>query len=56
MSREIDGEINRVTTSLANRIKTLEERYKEPLKTIEQQVNELGSKVEEHLRAMGLSW
>lgn len=56
MSREIDGEISRVTTSLANRIKTLEERYKEPLKTIEQQVNELGSKVEEHLKAMGLSW
>jgi type I restriction enzyme M protein len=56
MSREIDGEINRVTTSLANRIKTLEDRYKEPLKTIEQQVNELGFKVEEHLKAMGLSW
>jgi type I restriction enzyme M protein len=56
MSREIDGEINRVTTSLANRIKTLEERYKEPLKTIEQQVDQLDSKVEEHLKAMGLSW
>ncbi|MDP3119816.1 MAG: type I restriction-modification system subunit M [Sulfuricurvum sp.] len=56
LSREIGEEISRVTSSLANRIKTLEERYNEPLKTIEQQVNELGSKVEEHLKAMGLSW
>lgn len=56
MGREIGEEISRVMISLANRIKTLEERYKEPLKTIEQQVNELGSKVEEHLKAMGLSW
>lgn len=56
MSREIGEEISRVTTSLANRIKTLEERYKEPLKMIEKQVNELGSKVEDHLKAMGLSW
>ena len=56
MNREIGEEISRVTTSLANRIKTLEERYKEPLKTIEKRVNELGSKVEDHLKAMGLSW
>lgn len=56
ISTEIDNEINRVTTSLANRIKTLEERYKEPLKHIENEVNDLGSKVENHLKAMGLSW
>ena len=56
ISTQIDEEINRVTTNLANRIKTLEERYKEPLKTIENNVNILSSKVEEHLKAMGLSW
>ncbi len=56
ISKQIDEEVNRVTTSLANRIKTLEERYKEPLKTIEGDVNVLSSKVEEHLKAMGLSW
>jgi type I restriction enzyme M protein len=56
ISSQIDEEVNRVTTSLANRIKTLEERYKEPLKTIEDDVNILSSKVEEHLKAMGLSW
>lgn len=56
ISSQIDEEVNRVTTNLANRIKTLEERYKEPLKTIEDDVNTLSSKVEEHLKAMGLSW
>ena len=56
ISNQIKEEINRVTTNLANRIKTLEERYKEPLKTIENDVNILSSKVEEHLKAMGLSW
>jgi type I restriction enzyme M protein len=56
ISSQIKDEINRVTTSLANRIKTLEERYNEPLKTIENDVNKLSSKVENHLKAMGLSW
>jgi type I restriction enzyme M protein len=56
ISTQIDEEVNRVTTNLANRIKTLEERYKEPLKTIEDDVNSLSSKVEDHLKAMGLSW
>ncbi|BAK70521.1 type I restriction-modification system subunit M [Aliarcobacter butzleri] len=56
ISNQIKEEINRVTTNLANRIKTLEERYKEPLKTIENDVNILSKKVEEHLKAMGLSW
>jgi len=56
ISTKIDDEINRVTTSLVNRIKTLEERYKEPLKTIESDVKDLSSKVENHLKAMGLQW
>jgi type I restriction enzyme M protein len=56
ITTQIDEEISRVTTSLANRIKTLEERYSEPLKEIEQSVSALTSKVEEHLKAMGLSW
>lgn len=56
ISSQIDEEVNRVTTNLANRIKTLEERYKEPLKTIENDVNTLSAKVEDHLKAMGLSW
>jgi len=54
--REIDAEIGRVTTTLANRIQTLEERYQEPLKEISQEVERLNYQVEEHLKAMGLSW
>ena len=53
---DLDDEIERVTTNLANRIKTLEERYNKPLKAIEQEVKKYESKVEAHLRAMGLSW
>ncbi|MDX9960863.1 MAG: type I restriction endonuclease subunit M, partial [Aliarcobacter sp.] len=56
ITSQIDEEINRVTTSLANRIKTLEERYTEPLKDIEIEVNKLSLNVENHLKAMGLSW
>lgn len=56
ISGQIDEEINRVTSNLANRIKTLEERYKDPLKTLENDVVDLSNKVEEHLKAMGLSW
>jgi len=53
---QIEEEINRVTTNLANRIKILDERYKKPLKTIESDVKDLSSKVENHLKAMGLQW
>ena len=56
ITSQIQEEINRVTTSLANRIKTLEERYSEPLKSIEADVTKLSNSVEEHLKAMGLSW
>ena len=56
ITNQIQEEINRVTTNLANRIKTLEERYSEPLKTIEADVTKLSNSVEKHLKAMGLSW
>ncbi len=48
--------IERVTQQLANRVKTLEERYAEPLPQLVQEVEVLSSKVEEHLRRMGLEW
>ena len=53
---QITEEIERVTSTLANRIKTLEERYSEPLPQIDSNVKELTCKVEEHLKSMGLSW
>ena len=55
-SDAISNEIQRVTNSLANRVKTLEERYSEPLKEINSSVVELESKVESHLKQMGLTW
>ena len=55
LQTEIQAEIERVTQQLTNRVKTLEERYKTPLPKLVDTVNELSSKVDEHLLAMGLS-
>jgi len=52
----IQGEIERVTQQLANRVKTLEERYAEPLPQLMQDVEALAGKVDEHLKKMGLVW
>jgi len=52
----IQAEIERVTQQLANRVKTLEERYAEPLPQLMQDVEALSSKVDEHLKKMGLIW
>ena len=52
----IQAEIERVTQQLANRVKTLEERYAEPLPQLVQEVEALSSRVDEHLRKMGLEW
>ncbi|MEB3826817.1 hypothetical protein [Phormidium sp. CCY1219] len=52
----ISAEIERVTQQLANRVKELEERYAEPLPQLVDEVEALSSKVDEHLRRMGLDW
>ena len=52
----ITAEIERVTQQLADRVKTLEERYAEPLPQLTQDVEVLSSKVDEHLKKMGLIW
>lgn len=52
----IVAEIERVTQQLANRVKTLEERYEAPLPELTQQVETLSAKVDEHLKKMGLVW
>jgi len=49
-------EIERVTQQLATRIQTLETRYAEPLPRITESVDKLSSKVDAHLKTMGLSW
>ncbi|MEJ1411054.1 MAG: N-6 DNA methylase [Candidatus Sedimenticola sp. (ex Thyasira tokunagai)] len=52
----IVAEIERVTQQLANRVKTLEERYETPLPELAEEVATLSAKVDEHLRKMGLVW
>jgi type I restriction enzyme M protein len=52
----VAAEIERVTQQLANRVKDLEERYAEPLPELVQTVEELSSRVEEHLKQMVLAW
>jgi type I restriction enzyme M protein len=56
LQAHIVAEIERVTQQLANRVKTLEERYEAPLPELTQQVATLSAKVDEHLKKMGLAW
>ena len=53
---QIVSEVERVTQSLAERVKTVEERYAEPLPVLEQSVIDLSGQVEEHLKRMGVEW
>jgi type I restriction enzyme M protein len=53
---QVQGEVERVTQTLAGRIKTLEERYDDPLPRLNAQVSELSARVAGHLQRMGLAW
>ena len=52
----LEGEVERLTQGLANRVKELEDRYAAPLPELEQTVGALSTKVEEHLKQMGVVW
>lgn len=56
LQASIVAEIERVTQQLANRVKTLDERYSVPMPNLVDEVSLLSSKVDEHLKKMGLSW
>ncbi|MCP3943530.1 MAG: type I restriction-modification system subunit M [Desulfobacteraceae bacterium] len=56
LETSVTGEIERVTQQLTNRIKTLEERYAEPLSVLTEAVEKLSATVDGHLKKMGLSW
>jgi type I restriction enzyme M protein len=56
LQASIVAEIERITQQLANRIKTLEERYSVPMPALVDNVTELSDKVDEHLKKMGLAW
>lgn len=52
----IEGEVQRLTQQLASRVKELEERYAFTLPELEREVEALTTKVEDHLKQMGLVW
>ena len=52
----IEGEVQRLTQQLAGRVRELEERYAQPLPELERGVGALSTKVEGHLKQMGLVW
>lgn len=56
LQSSINAEIERITQQLANRVKTLEERYETPLPVLTKQVETLSANVDEHLKKMGLEW
>ena len=56
LEANIISEIERVTQQLTNRIRTLEERYAEPLPDLVKDVEILSANVDEHLKKMGLIW
>jgi len=53
---QIIEEIERMTQQLANRVRTLEERYSETLPYLSKDVEKYTGLVEDHLKKMGLSW
>ena len=53
---QIVEDIERMTQALANRVKTLEERYSETLPDLSREVEQYSTLVEGHLKKMGLSW
>jgi type I restriction enzyme M protein len=52
----IDGEVQRVTQKVAERLKELDERYAQPLPALRREIESLGAQVEKHLKKMGLAW
>ncbi len=52
----INDEIERMTQQLANRVKLLEERYADTLPSLDKDVIDYMTRVEGHLKKMGLSW
>jgi hypothetical protein len=56
IERDVWAEIERVSQTVAGRVKALEERYAEPLPALTAEVEILTERVEGHLKEMGLSW
>jgi type I restriction enzyme M protein len=54
IERSIKTELERISQRLTQRIRELEERYENPLPSLNKEVDELEKKVNEHLKKMGL--
>lgn len=52
----IEGEVQRLTQQLAERVRELDERYAQALPALEREVEAFSAKVEGHLNRMGLVW
>jgi type I restriction enzyme M protein len=50
----LNGEVQHLTQALAGRVKELEERYAVTLTHLEREASDLGDKVEQHFKQMGL--
>jgi len=55
MSARVFGEVDRLSQTLAGRVKELAERYAEPMPKISDEVDDLTKKVEKHLAKMGFN-
>ena len=52
----IENEVQRVIQALTGRVKELEERYAQRLPDLEQEVDVFNTRVEAHLRKLGVDW
>jgi type I restriction enzyme M protein len=56
LKKAINGEIDRISQALTQRVKELTERYDSPLPYITAHVVEFEKKINDHLERMGFSW
>jgi type I restriction enzyme M protein len=56
LAAEVQGELDRVSQTLTDRIRQLAERYATPLPKLTADVEALATRVREHLKKMGATW
>jgi type I restriction enzyme M protein len=56
LDRDVHGEMDRISQTLAQRVRELAERYETPLPRMNERVAELEAKVNRHLERMGFAW
>ena len=52
----VQGELDRISQTLAGRIRELAERYARPLPQLMEETETLSLRVEAHLKQMGIKW